>query len=291
MTDHSANPFETPRPRGVPALQGTLRVIVSCYCFGVAAARFHQGEIDPAASLFLATNPNDQAALATASNLIAYFMVFTGVMTLLRPVHLLSLLVMIHAASAACADAFDSATPAQAWEPILNATRWMAPFALLLLDLWPPRVKASLVMCVASVALLRLAAVATFVVQGFICLQQCHAGGDWADLVQQAARHGFHREINDSTAQFVLGVIGATLIAFAATIYSSRKVSDLFLVAFGAFIWTLVPLFALGRAGYDETLLRCSEWGAPLVVALFQLLAIRRRPVEYVPERSGTRSH
>lgn len=265
-------------------MQGTLRVLVTGYCLGVAAGRLHLGFIDPLVSFLLSSREPDDAQIAFVANLMAYGLIVIGVVTLLRPIHLLTLLVLIHAVGTAVAGMFLTEGLWANWVPALQATSYIVPLALLLLDFWPPKIKATLVICLSAVSLLRLAAVATFFAQAVICVDQCQHGGNWAELLQTAARNGFHRELTAAQSQQVLGAIGLIHLGVAASLLTSRQASVAWLAVLWGVLWTMLPIFAEGKHGYDETLIRVSEWGAPLVVALFQSLSIRKQQTKYVAE-------
>lgn|GEM_PF-2264899 len=280
------NPFETPRPRGVPLMQGALRVIVAGYCFGAAASRLHQGRLDPLVSFLFPMEEGAGSQLGTMSDMVAYGLLVIGALTLLRPVHLLLLGVVVHAAGTAVAGMFPEDVPWSAWTPVYLATTWIAPIALLLMDFWPPRMKSSLVICLSSVGLLRLASVATFLSLGLFCLEQCQQGGSWVNLLQSAAQNGFHERLSDEESRKLLGYCSGIHFAVAAAMLTSRAGAVPVLAALWGVLWTMLPLFSEGQKGYDQSLFAISQWGAPLVVAIFQNYSIRRHAPDYIPEQN-----
>ncbi|HWL09491.1 MAG TPA: hypothetical protein VNQ76_13870, partial [Planctomicrobium sp.] len=133
-------------------------------------------------------------------------------------------------------------------------------------------------------SLLRLTTVATFLTLGLICLDQCQHGGAWADLLQSAALNGFHREWSDDQVQQYLGLAGGIHLGLAASLLTSRQASVALLAAGWGMLWTLLPLFSAADTGYHDALRSVSIWGAPLVVAMFQALSIKKRRPKYIAE-------
>ncbi|SFJ37913.1 hypothetical protein SAMN05421753_11959 [Planctomicrobium piriforme] len=265
-------------------MQGTLRVVVGMYCFGVAAARLHQLRPDRVVEFLGRPGNLPEGQVNQFGDLLAYGMILCGVLTLLRPISLVLIAIVVYAAAASVAGMFDDQNARAHWTPALEATRWMAPLALLLIDFWPPRVRPTLVLCLSAVGLLRMTTAAMFLAQGIICIDQCQHGGAWADLVQSVALNGFQRTIDADVSQRCLGIVGGVNFAVAACLMTSRNpVVPLLATIWGglmAFSYTL----AGARAGYDQTLLRASEWGAPLIVTIFQSLSVKDHKPDYVPE-------
>lgn len=281
------NPFETPRPAGVRLVQGTLRVVVAMQCWGLALARLHLGQRDLLCELLgQARNvPVDQ--IEHLSNIVASALIVCGALTLLRPCWPVLLAVIIYQAGSSIAGLLEDQGATAMLIPALQATRCVAPLALLLIDFWPPRLKCTLVLCLSAVVLLRLAVGVTFAAQGLNCLEQAVHGGALVEFVQRAAEHGLRQTLSEDQARQALAVIGACSAALALSLLSGRSRS----VGALAVLWGLgmafSPTLVYSQSGTAESLMRTSEAGAPLAVLFFWIFAVRENRPTFLAEQAA----
>lgn len=282
-----ANPFETPSPRGIRLVQATLRVGCAVQCFGLAAGQLHWHRPWP---LFEALGPvyglaTDQ--LAHAQQITAYGLLACGLLTLLRPCWLVLLPVLI----LQCANALGPAISAESWWPWALTARWSAacvvPAALLLVDLWPPRVKPTLVLALSAISLLRLGTVATFAIEGARSLLQYQSGGDFAGYLSQAVQRSFRWEMPAEMSRNLVGAAGAASCALALCLLVGRSRGVAVLCVLWGTALASIHTLALGPAGYDLTLTRAGDAAAPLAILLFWLLAVRESGPEYLPQQES----
>jgi len=282
-----ANPFETPRPNGTTRIQGTLRVVVAAYCLGAAASVLHLNQPDPLAAFWVSSRGLPAEQVLPLSRLIGYGLALTGALTALRPVNLLGMAIVIYAAAASFTGLLTPGESVSRLTPALECTRWMAPLALLLADFWPPRIKPTLTLMLSAVSLLRLAASVTFLATGIACLVACVDGGSLVEHAQAATQNILQQEIDDGAARKVLAFAGGISLGMGGMLMFSSNAAVPFLASLWGALLAFTPILAAGRSHYAESLLRISEWGAPMVVALFHLSCVRTAPTTYLPE-SGT---
>jgi hypothetical protein len=265
-------------------LQGTLRVVVALQCFGLAAARLHQQRPDLLCEfLGKARNiPSDQ--ISHIANLVAYGMIVCGVVTLLRPATFILLPVIVYQAALPVAILMQGSGTAAMLAPALHATGIVVPLALLFVDFWPPRLKPGLISCLAAVSFLKLGTVISLTGWSILFLDQCQHGGALVEQLQQVLLRAFNRSLDVEQAQRALGILGALSAALALSLLSGRnRPIAAFAALFGLGLAASETL-AAGSAGYDQTLVRISEAGAPLGVLIFWMKAIREQKVIYVAE-------
>lgn len=285
-TTDSQNPFESPRPRGVRMLQGALRVVVALQCFGMAAARLHLRHDDAFAQLIapLAQLPADQ--ISTVSDFLAYSLILCGVITLLRPVSLILIALAAYISVTILAPVF--AADPEASLTLLQAgqlTRPASVLALMLVDFWPPRMKPSLVMCLASTALLKLATAISFIAWGYLAIEESRTGGELLDIFRQAIFQLTQRKLPMEGASQTLGVCGGVVIGLALAIMSARSKGVLIASILAGGLIAMIPTFAHGPTGYALTLVQLSLPGAPLSILIFTINCIREQPLKYLPEK------
>ena len=283
----SENPFESPSPRGTRLVQATLRVIVAIQCWGYAAFRLHHRGDYALTEVFGSSYELSTEHLNQFNDYTAYFLVGCGLLTLFRPTWLLLLPLTIWQVGMAAAPVLSGHGAVPELVPVEHATRYIAPLALLLVDLWPPRVKPSLAFCLTAIGFLRMATTATFIGHGLMALYQAQQGGNFIELITLSMNNVFNFEVSESLARSSLGVIGALDIAVGISLISSRNR----MIAFWMVLWGLATAasrtFAYGIDGYDQTLIRVANSGAPLTVLMFWILAIREVKPTILPEKSA----
>lgn len=265
-------------------MQATLRVVIAIQCWGYAAGHLHQQR--PFALLGMLQSaynwPDDQ--LATFANYAAYMLIAYGVVTLFRPTWLVLAPLAAWQTGMAVALVVEEQGMMASLEAIEQAVRFTVPTALLLIDFWPPRIKPTLSFCLMSVGLLRIATAATLLAQGSLALYQFQQGGELVDVLVLSGKNLFTKTIEPGQAKLALAVMGVLEIAIAVSLISSRNR----LIALGVVVWELLTAsawtFAYGIQGYDFTLIRIAESGAPLAMLIFWLTAIREQKPIIMPE-------
>lgn len=265
-------------------MQATLRVVIAIQCWGYAAGHLHQQRpfalLDMLQSAY--TWPEDQ--LATFADYAAYVLIGYGLVTLFRPTWLVLAPLAAWQTGMAVANIVVEQGMLASLEVVEQAVRFTVPTALLLIDFWPPRIKPTLSFCLMSVGLLRIATVGTLLAQGILALYQYQHGGELVEVLILSGKNLFTKTIDPGQAKQALVVMGVLEIAIAVSLISSRNR----LVAFGVVVWQLLAAsswtFAFGLQGYDITLIRIAESGAPLAMLIFWLTAFREQKPIIVPE-------
>lgn len=280
------NPFESPRPRGVRTFQGALRVIVALQCFGLAASRLHLRNEDAFVQLLapLAQLPADQ--VGTLSDFLAYGVLLCGVVTLLRPVNFILLALTGYLSASLLAPVLTGeATTSTVLAQASQLTRPAAVLALLLVDFWPPRIKASLVMCLASTALLKLGAAISLIAWGYLAIEESRQGGELLRVFHEALLQITQRKLSDAQTSQSLGICGGVAIGLALSIMSGRSKGMLIASVLAGGLIAMIPTFADGKTGYAQTLAQLSLPGSPLAILIFMINCVREQPLKYLPEQ------
>jgi hypothetical protein len=283
------NPFESPRPRGVRTFQGALRVIVALQCFGLAASRLHLRNEDAFVQLLapLAQLPADQ--VGTLSDFLAYGVLLCGVVTLLRPVNFILLALTGYLSASLLAPVLTGeATTSTVLAQASQLTRPAAVLALLLVDFWPPRIKASLVMCLASTALLKLGAAISLIAWGYLAIEESRQGGELLRVFHEALLQITQRKLSDAQTSQSLGICGGVAIGLALSIMSGRSKGMLIASVLAGGLIAMIPTFADGKTGYAQTLAQLSLPGSPLAILIFMINCVREQPLKYLPEQRKT---
>lgn len=270
------------RPRGLPVLKATLRVVVAVQCFG-AAAKILSMDIQSRIAGFLVSDlGRAQEQASQLDQYAAYGLMACGVLTVLRPCWPVLLPVCVWFAGSALVPFVRGEESLPGMSPLLEASRYGAPLALLLLDFWPPSLKSHLGRTVVSMWLLRLAAAATFAGHGLLALQHSMQGGELLDLLTVTCDKALGWEMAPAQGKWVLAIIGGIDIGLALNVLVSRSK----IVVLGMAVWGLMTaaayLVQLGPQAYPEALLRIAAGGIPLVVLLYWSLSIKEPPAEVV---------
>lgn len=270
------------RPRGLPLLKATLRVVVAVQCFGAAAKSLSMGA-ESTISEFLGTDLNWSAEMCSqVDTYAAYGLIASGVLTLLRPCWPVLLPVTGWFFAASIVPLLRSSSPAAVLEPIEHAARYGAPLALLILDFWPPGLKSHLGRTVASMWILRLAAAATFTGHGIVALMHGMDGGHFVDLLTVTSDKVFGWEMSANETRWTLVAIGAIDIGLALNVLVSRSKPVVIYMALWGFATAATRVVLMGPQAYPEVLLRVANGGVPLVLLLYWSLSIKQAPAEVV---------
>lgn len=270
------------RPRGLPVLKATLRVIVAVQCLGAAAQWLAMGQ-DSTIANFLFFDLNwPEAQAAQFDTYAAYGLMACGILTLVRPCWpvLLPVTGWFLAVSLISLVRDEGAIPVL--DPVEQAARYGGPLALLILDFWPPRLKSHLGRTFACVWLLRLAAAATFAGHGIVAITHSMNGGHYVDLLMDTTRQVFGWDVSEDNARWMLAIIGGIDIGLALNVVASRSKPIVFYMAIWGLATAATRVVSLGPQAYPETLIRVANGGLPLVILLYWSLSIKQPPVEVV---------
>lgn len=271
------------RPRGLPLLKATLRVIVAVQCFG-AAAKILTMDVGSSIANFLLFNMNwPEAQAQQMDQYAAYGLLACGVLTLLRPCWPVLLPVTLWFLGSSLVSVIREEGAIPLLEPVEHAARFGAPLALLMLDFWPPSLKSHLGRTVASMWILRLAAAATFAGHGLVALLHSMEGtGHFMDLLMVTSDKIFGWEMSQEDARWALAIIGAVDIGLAINVLVSRAKPVVLYMAVWGLATAATRVVLLGPQAYPEVLLRIANGGVPLVLLLYWCLSIKEAPVEVV---------
>lgn len=144
-----------------------------------------------------------------------------------------------------------------------HAVRFVTPLTMILLLLSSTASSKTLVK--AAALILTVAAASTYVVHGYVA-QQLH--GPFIDLILLSDMRIFKLEIDQSTAETALQVIGWTDIVVGVLLLVTRwRLIAAYMIFWGV-ITATSRMTAFGFAAWPETLMRAANAGAPLVLLL-----------------------
>lgn len=276
------SPFDDPVPRGFNVVLATLRIVVALQCWGAASAILHSGD-DFGLTRFL----SEVAGLKPIwthlwLDRIGWLLAACGLITLLRPCWFVLLPVtlwfglVIAVATLKTRDWF---------RPAEQATLCMVPFALLLLDFWPPRLKYSLGRGLLAMFLLRVAAAAAFVAYGVKILLQVRSTGAYAHAVERVIQNVAQTSLAPEQLQSVLGILGGIAVGGGILLLFIRSRALALVLSGAGIVAAATAVLAEGPAAYPLVLLRSGLWGAVFAMFLHWALAVREQPPIVRPAR------
>ncbi|WP_437201656.1 hypothetical protein [Planctomicrobium sp. SH664] len=286
MSQTAADPFVAPIPRGTRILQATLRVGVAVQCFGLAISVLVLRGESPLVTWCVRHAELNPAGGLLVDRRLAMAVAIAGCFSLLRP----AWFVLVPLGIFQLLQGGFAALLAESGTGLLifceQACRVALPFGLLLIDFWPPAMRPSLALNRLAVLLLRLATIVAAVSWGIHALIQYQRGGDLVVWLQLTCSKLLQRDVEASTAQAGLAVLGAICIAGGLCLALSRNR----LVAGGLSGWGFLHAFsqviAAGGAGAGLALAGFGDGVAPLVVLLFWMLTIKEHGPTYLTEPS-----
>jgi hypothetical protein len=270
------------RPRGLPVLKATLRVIVAVQCFGAAAKILSMG-VESSIANFLVTDLSwVQEQASQVDQYAAYGLLGCGVLTLLRPCWPVLLPVSVWFAGGSLVGVVRDGGMLSILEAVEQSARVAAPLGLLLLDFWPPTLKSHLGRTVATIWLLRLAIAATFAAHGIVALLHALQGGHFMELLTVTCERVSGWQMADTEARLVLAVIGGLDLGLALNVLVSRSRPVVAYMMFWGVATAVSRMVLLGPQAYPELLVRIAHGGIPLVLLLYWSLSIKQSPAEIV---------
>lgn len=258
----------------------TLRITVALECWGAAAARLSHGS-DFGLMPFLRREAGFDA-LTSASLLdnCGWGLAACGFLTLFRPCWPVLLPVTAWFALIAAIGPLSGLEP---YRPVTHAVRYLAPFALLLLDFWPPRLSFSLGRAMVALILLRLGIVLSLLGQGWLALGQSRTGGPLVRQLQVALHSVFRWTTSADQAQTALGIVGGVLMGLAIGLLLVRSRGIALLIAICGSAAAMTYVIAGGNSAWDQTLLHAAPAGSAFTIFLYWWLAVREQPAITVP--------
>lgn len=274
------SPFDSPVPRGFNVVRATLRIAVALQCWGWAWARLGAGIDFGLTHLGVELAGLPEQLVPVGLNRIAGGLVVCGLLTLFRPCWPVLGPVALWFGLSTAAGVLAGGGPLAAAS---EATRTLTPLALLLLDLWPPRVRYSLGRGMLAMFLLRIGAVLAFVGYGLLALRQSQTGGPLLELVSACSLNVLRRELSPAEAQSALGVIGGVAIGLALGLLFVRSRVVAFTTTAAGLLLAMSHVFAFGPAAWPLVLLHAPDAGAPAALGLHWLLAVKEQPAVTLP--------
>ena len=276
------SPWEHPEPRGLAVVQGLLRVIVAVQCWGAAAQQLQARSTTELAQALFGGLGETSPVPVQFDRIAGVVLLAAGLLTLVRPAAIAVLAIVawfgVQIISVATGDA-----PTIGFNVSEQLIRVGAPFALALIDWWPPKLAFSLGRFLFSLGLLRLTLCVSLAGQGLRTLLSIPDRPGLCDLVTKAVEKCLGESWSAVRTDMAVGVWGAVDLAFAISMLATRSRA----VAIGGAAWitfrTALWTIALGPDGYAETLIRAGLVGAPLVLAAFSILAVREPKPEILP--------
>jgi len=248
-------------------------------CAGQALLHLSAGRESGAARLLMAVQDSSGAAPGPWTPFVGYALGIAALFTLLRPSWPVLLAVILWFGAEAAAPAVDDG---HVVELLAGVLRVAMPLVLLLVDFWPPSLSFSIGRAKVALALLRIGLVTSVAADGVLKLMAIADGGDWADLVRDAAT-GIGLTASDAQVSQALAVMLAADFGLAWAALTARNRLSLGVLAGWIVAVAAVWIAAGGRGGYAEFLLHASAAGAPLAVLLFWICAIKEQPPIIVP--------
>jgi hypothetical protein len=276
------SPWEHPEPRGLAVVQGVLRVVVAVQCWGAAAQQLQAKSTTELAQALFGGLGETSPVPVQFDRIAGVVLLAAGLLTLVRPAAIAVLAVVawfgVQIISTATGDG-----PAIGFSVSEQLIRVGAPFALALIDWWPPKLAFSLGRLLFSLGLLRLTLCLSLAGQAFRELLSIPDRPGMCDLVTKAVQKAFGEPWSAVRTDMAVGVLGGVDLAVAISLLVTRSRA----VTIGASVWiafrTSLWTVALGPDGYAETLIRAGLVGAPLVLAAFSILAVREAKPEILP--------
>jgi hypothetical protein len=274
------SPFDDPVPRGNNVFLATLRIAVTLGCWGAAAARLAAGDqfglLDPLV---------DSAGFSTAAangllDKLAWGLVLCGLLTLVRPCWPVLLPVTVWFALLA---AIGPALHQRPIQPVTHALRYLGPLALLVIDLWPPRIKFSLGRAMVGHFFLRMGIVLTFAGEGLVALLQSRLGGPLVTQLANGLSSVFRADLTTEQVQTTLAVIGGVYVGLALGLLLVRSRAIALLMTLVGCLGAMSYVVGQGPHAWPQALLHMPVAMAPLALFLHWWLAVKEQPAITVP--------
>jgi hypothetical protein len=276
------SPWEHPEPRGLTVVQGLLRVVVAVQCWGAAAQQLQARSTTELAQALFGGLGETSPVPVQFDRVAGVVLLAAGLLTLVRPAAI-AVLAIVAWFGAQIISTATAGTPSVAFNVSEQLIRVGAPFALALIDWWPPKLAFSLGRFLFALGLLKLTLCLSLAGQAFRTLLSIPDRPAMCDLVTKAVEKCCSEPWSAVRTDMAVGVLGGIDLAVAISLMVTRSrvvtIGAAAWIAFRTSLWTI----ALGPDGYAETLIRAGLVGAPLVLAAFSILAVREPKPEILP--------
>jgi len=276
------SPWEHPEPRGLAVVQGMLRVVVAVQCWGAAAQQLQASSTTELAQSLFSGLGESSPVPVQFDRIAGIALLAAGLLTLVRPAAI-AVLAIVAWFGAQLISSATGGGPAATFGVSEQLIRIGAPFALALIDWWPPRLAFSLGRFLFALGLLKLTLCASLAGQGLRALLSIPDRPQFAALVEKTVAKCLGETWSPLRTDMAVGVLGGIDLAVAISLAVTRSralcIGGAIWIAFRIGLWTV----ALGPDGYAETLIRAGLVGAPLVLAAFSILAVREGKAEILP--------
>lgn len=276
------SPWEHPEPRGLAVVQGLLRVVVAVQCWGAAAQQLQAKSTSELAQALFGGLGDTSPVPVQFDRVAGIALLAAGLITLVRPaaVAVLAIVAWFGAQLISSATGDPSAIAFSVSEQLIRVG---APFALALIDWWPPKLAFSLGRFLFALGFLKLTLCLSLGGQALRELLSIPDRPQFAALVEKAVGKCFAEPWSPMRVDMAVGVLGGIDLAVAISLLVTRSrgvaIGGALWLAFRMSLWTI----ALGPDGYAESLVRAGLVGAPLVLAAFSILAVRESKPEILP--------
>lgn len=274
------SPFDAPIPRGFPVVLATLRISVALMCWGWAGGRLSTGDDLALERLLIEGVGLTEALTETLLDRAAWALAAAGLLTLFRPCWPVLFPVTVWFAVVAAAGLFAAG---DAGSLCIHSTRVVTPWALLLLDFWPPHLRYSLGRGMFANFCLRAGTVLMLTAYGWQSWQQSQQGGPLMEILSRVSRQVLGLEVNGDEARLALGVLGGIEVGLALALLLVRSRAVAFLIVCWGVTAAMSSVVAVGPAAWHLVLLQAPDAGAPCALGLHWLLAVKEQPAVTLP--------
>ncbi len=276
------SPWEHPEPRGLAVVQGLLRVVVAVQCWGAAAQQLQATSTSELARALFAGLGETSPVPVQFDRVAGIALLAAGLLTLVRPTAVAVLAIVAWFGAQLISTATGDAA-SLAFSMTEQLVRVGAPFALALIDWWPPKLAFSLGRFLFALGLLRLTLVLSLGGQALRELVSIPDRPQFTALIDQAVMKCGLERWSPLRVDMAVGALGGVDLAVAICLLVNRSrfvaIGSSIWLAFRMSLWTI----ALGPNGYAESLVRAGLVGGPLVLAAFSILAVREGKSEILP--------
>ena len=275
MVDTSA--FDQPEARGLRLIVGSLRVATAVQCFGAAGVQFLEAGGSAVAEMLRAGGRPMPADFVTIDRAVGGLLIACGLFSLTRPCWPVLLPVTLWF----LADAIAPLSAGTDWwlflGPAAKAASVLVPAALMVVDLYPPKAKFSLMRFLVGGSACRAGAVVSFAGLGLSALYDARFGGDLLTTVKKAIWVFRGQTPSDETASYALLVVGAVCFAGAMNLAAARTRGVAAAMVGLGLLLAGANVFLRGPAGALYFLKGVGPAGAALVTFWYWTLSIRER--------------
>jgi hypothetical protein len=278
------SPWDHPEPRGLAVVQGLLRVVVAVQCWGAAAQQLQATSTSELARTLFSGLGESSPVPVQFDRIAGLALLAAGLLTLVRPAAV-AVLAIVAWFAAQLIHSGRTETIGAGFSVGEQAIRVAAPFALALIDWWPPKLAFSLGRFLFALGVMKLALCVSLAAQGLRALVSIPDRAPLTELAGKAVEKCLNETWSTVRLEMAVGLLGAGDLAAAICLAATRSRAVAIVaavwIAFRTSLWTI----ALGSDGYAQTLIRAGMIGAPVVLAAFSILAVKENKPEILPAK------